>query len=89
MQFSYDAANRHVGTTYDDGTVVRIVRDASGRIVSRSMDPAGADPAVTTSYLYAAGGDAAWGQKSGALVTATVRAPASRVGGSSNQEVSI
>ncbi|MGH9026264.1 MAG: hypothetical protein ACRDWD_09145 [Acidimicrobiia bacterium] len=35
MQFSYDAANRHVGTTYDDGTAVRIVRDASGRIVSR------------------------------------------------------
>ena len=35
MQFSYDAANRHIGTTYDDGASVAIVRDASGRIVSR------------------------------------------------------
>ncbi len=75
MQFSYDAANRHVGTTYDDGTVVRIVRDVSGRIVSRTMDPAGADPAVTTNYLYAAGGDAAWGQKSGAELTRSVGLP--------------
>ena len=75
MQFSYDAANRHVGTTYDDGTTVAIVRDASGRIVSRSMDPAGADPAVSTSYLYAAGGDAAWGQKSGAELTRSVGLP--------------
>lgn len=75
MQFSYDAANRHVGTTYDDGTAVAIVRDASGRIVSRSMDPAGADPAVSTSYLYAAGGDAAWGQKTGAELTRSVGLP--------------
>ncbi|MBP5802309.1 hypothetical protein J2D78_09465 [Microbacterium maritypicum] len=75
MQFSYDAANRHVGTTYDDGTAVRIVRDASGRIVSRTIDPAGADPAVTTNYLYAAGGDAAWGQKSGAELTRSVGLP--------------
>jgi RHS repeat-associated protein len=75
MEFSYDAANRHIGTTYDDGTAVRIVRDASGRIVSRTMDPAGADPAVTTNYLYAAGGDAAWGQKSGADLTRSVGLP--------------
>lgn len=75
MQFSYDAANRHVGTTYDDGTAVRIVRDVSGRIVSRTMDPAGADPAVTTNYLYAAGGDAAWGQKSGAELMRSVGLP--------------
>ena len=75
MQFSYDAVNRHVGTTYDDGTVVRIVRDASGRIVSRTTDPAGADPAATTNYLYAADGDAAWGQKSGAELTRSVGLP--------------
>jgi RHS repeat-associated protein len=75
MQFSYDAANRHVGTSYDDGTAVRIVRDASGRIVSRTIDPAGADPAVTTNYLYAADGDAAWGQKSGADLTRNVGLP--------------
>ncbi|MCV0336049.1 hypothetical protein [Microbacterium sp.] len=75
MQFSYDAANRHVGTTYDDGTTVRIVRDATGRIVSRSMDPAGADAAVTTNYLYATRGDTAWGQKSGAELTRSVSLP--------------
>ncbi|WP_282848752.1 RHS repeat-associated core domain-containing protein [Microbacterium oxydans] len=75
MQFSYDAANRHIGTTYDDGTTVRIVRDATGRMASRTIDPAGADPAVTTSYLYAADGDAAWGQRSGAGLTRSVGLP--------------
>ena len=75
MQFSYDAANRHIGTTYDDGTTVRIVRDATGRIASRTIDPTGAEPAVTTSYLFAAGGDAAWGQKSGAELTRSVGLP--------------
>lgn len=62
MQFAYDAANRHVGTTYDDGTTVTIVRDATGRIVSRTTDPAGSAPASTVKYLYAAPGDVAWGQ---------------------------
>ncbi len=75
MQFSYDAANRHVGTTYDDGTTVAIARDATGRIVSRTMDPAGSAPAVTTKYLYAAGGDAAWGQKVGSDLTRSIGLP--------------
>ena len=75
MQFSYDAANRHIGTTYDDGTTVRVVRDATGRMASRTIDPAGAEPAVTTSYLYAADGDAAWGQRSGAGLTRSVGLP--------------
>lgn len=75
MQFSYDAANRHIGTTYDDGTSVRVVRDATGRMASRTIDPAGAEPAVTTSYLYAADGDAAWGQRSGAGLTRSVGLP--------------
>ena len=75
MQFAYDAANRHVGTTYDDGTTVAIVRDVSGRIVSRTMDPAGSAPAVTTKYLYGAGGDAAWGQKTGSDLTRSIGLP--------------
>lgn len=75
MQFSYDAANRHIGTTYDDGTAVRIVRDATGRIATRTIVPAGADPAVSTNYLYATRGDAAWGQKSGADLTRSVSLP--------------
>ncbi|MCM3778175.1 RHS repeat-associated core domain-containing protein [Microbacterium hydrocarbonoxydans] len=75
MQFSYDAANRHVGTTYDDGTTVAIVRDASGRIVSRTTDPAGTAPASTVRYLFAAGGDAAWGQMTGTDLTRSIGLP--------------
>ncbi|WP_217183086.1 PA14 domain-containing protein [Streptomyces sp. AC495_CC817] len=75
MQFAYDAANQHVGTTYDDGTTVRIVRDATGRIVSRTVDPAGAAVASTTKYLYAAGGDAAWGQLAGSGLTRSLGLP--------------
>uniref|UniRef100_UPI0035ABBB5A hypothetical protein n=1 Tax=Microbacterium hydrocarbonoxydans TaxID=273678 RepID=UPI0035ABBB5A len=75
MRFSYDAANRHVGTTYDDGTTVTIVRDATGRIVSRTTDPAGAAPASTTRYLFAAGGDVAWGQKAGTDLTRSIGLP--------------
>ncbi|MFF3028845.1 PA14 domain-containing protein [Microbacterium sp. NPDC057944] len=75
MTFFYDAANRHSGTAYADGSSVQVVRDATGRIVSRTTDPAGAAPAVTVTYLYAAGGDAAWGQKSGADLTRSVGLP--------------
>ena len=75
MQFAYDAANRHVGTTYDDGTTVTIVRDATGRIVSRTTDPAGSAPASTVRYLFAAGGDAAWGQKTGTDLTRSIGLP--------------
>ncbi|MFS0895232.1 RHS repeat-associated core domain-containing protein [Microbacterium sp. 179-I 3D3 NHS] len=75
MQFVYDAADRHVGTTYDDGTTVTILRDATGRIVARTTDPAGAAPASTTRYLFAAGGDAAWGQTTGTDLTRSVGLP--------------
>lgn len=36
---TYDAANRHMGTTLADGTVIAYHRDASGQIVSRTDDP--------------------------------------------------
>ncbi|MCM3778178.1 PA14 domain-containing protein [Microbacterium hydrocarbonoxydans] len=75
MRFVYDAADRHVGTTYDDGTTVSIVRDASGRIVSRTTDPAGSAPASTVQYLFAAGGDAAWGQMTGTDLTRSIGLP--------------
>ncbi|MFJ2544828.1 hypothetical protein ACIOU8_18115, partial [Microbacterium sp. NPDC087589] len=75
MQFTYDAASRHVGTTYADGSTVVIARDATGRIVSRTMDPAGSSPAVVTRYLFAAAGDAAWGQKIGTALTRSVGLP--------------
>ncbi|MCM3778173.1 hypothetical protein [Microbacterium hydrocarbonoxydans] len=75
MWFVYDAADRHVGTTYDDGTTVSILRDASGRNVSRTTDPAGSAPASTVKYLFAAGGDAAWGQMTGTDLTRSVGLP--------------
>ena len=75
MTFFYDAANRHVGTAYADGSTVQITRDATGRIVSRTTDPTGAAPATTVKYLYASGGDAAWGQKSGSDLTRSISLP--------------
>ena len=62
MTLSYDAAGRHAGTTYADGTTVSVVRDAAGRVVARTVDPAGSDPAVTTRYGHAGAADVAWGQ---------------------------
>ncbi|MFE5407658.1 PA14 domain-containing protein [Microbacterium sp. NPDC056569] len=75
MTFSYDAANRHVGTTYSDGSTVAIVRDVTGRIISRTIDPAGTPPAVTTQYLYTGAGDAAWALLSGTALTRSVGLP--------------
>ncbi|SIS12980.1 RHS repeat-associated core domain-containing protein [Microbacterium sp. RURRCA19A] len=60
MTFRYDAFNAHVGTTYADGTTVAVVRDAIGRIVSRTMDPAGSTPATTTRYVYTGDSDTPW-----------------------------
>jgi hypothetical protein len=75
MRFTYDAANRHIGTVYDDGSSVSLLRDVSGRIISRTTDPTGAAPAVTTKYLYAGPGDAAWGQLTGATLTRSLTLP--------------
>lgn len=61
MVFTYDSANRHAGSTYDEGTSVALARDATGRIVTRPTDPAGAPPPVTTKYVHADGSDAAFG----------------------------
>jgi YD repeat-containing protein len=41
MVFTYDGNNRHTTTTHVDGTVVSNVRDATGRIVSRTIIPPG------------------------------------------------
>ncbi|GEK80086.1 hypothetical protein ABA31_14370 [Agrococcus baldri] len=58
----YDAANAHAGTSYADGTVVTIARDATGRVAARTTDPAGSDPAVTVRYLYAGDADEPFAQ---------------------------
>lgn len=60
MTLGYNANNAHIATTYDDGTTVAIARDATGRIASRTTDPAGSPPASTVRYVYAAGGDVPW-----------------------------
>lgn len=75
MTFVYDASNQHIGTTYADGTTVTIVRDATGRVAARTTDPAGTAPAVTTKYLDAGTGDAAWGQASGTALTTSASLP--------------
>ncbi len=75
MTFLYDASNQHTGTTYADGTTVNIVRDATGRVAARTIDPAGAPPAVTTKYLYSGAGDAGWGQLSGTTLTTSASLP--------------
>ncbi len=57
LQFSYDADNQHIGTVTYKGSRTSLVRDAAGRVVSRTVDPAGDAPAVTKRYLYAGAGD--------------------------------
>ena len=75
MVFAYDSANRHVGTTYDDGSTVTLARDATGRIVSRTVDPTGTPPAATTTYVYAGGSDLAYATQTGAVTTRQVILP--------------
>ena len=75
MALGYDAAGRHTSTTYDDGSTVRIARDATGRIVERTTDPAGAAPAVSTRYLYAGDGEVPFGQTTGGAFTREVGLP--------------
>ena len=53
---TYDVADRHMSTTLADGTTVVYQRDATGRIVARTDDPAGAAPATTIRYAFAASG---------------------------------
>lgn len=51
----YDVADRHLKTTLTDGTTVTYLRDVTGRIVSRTDDPAGPTPATTLRYTYSVG----------------------------------
>ncbi|MFT4283410.1 MAG: PA14 domain-containing protein [Protaetiibacter sp.] len=57
----YDVGDRHVRTTLDDGTIIEYLRDATGRIVRRTVKTSPTDPSPeVTKYLYAGGGDSAW-----------------------------
>jgi hypothetical protein len=65
LLFSCEAENRHIGTRTYAGSVMSLVRDGSGRVVSRTVDPAGDAPAVTSRYVYAGAGDSPWAVVSG------------------------
>ncbi|MEV7766520.1 PA14 domain-containing protein [Microbacterium sp. NPDC086615] len=65
LLISYDADNRHVATSTAAGSKVSLVRDGLGRVVSRTVDPAGDVPAVTSRYVYAGAGDSPWAVVSG------------------------
>lgn len=56
LLFSYDVDNRHIGSRTYSGAVVSVVREGAGRVVSRSVDPAGDAPEVTSRYVYAGAG---------------------------------
>ncbi|MFJ2369568.1 PA14 domain-containing protein [Microbacterium sp. NPDC087665] len=75
MTFQYDAANQHIGTTYADGSTLQIERDATGRIVTRTTDPAGSVVASVVKYLYSSDGDVQWGQKDSAGLTRSLELP--------------
>jgi hypothetical protein len=75
MTFSYDSANRHVGTTCTTCTAVAIARDALGRVVSRTVDPAGTPAAVTTKNGHADSSDVAWAQQAGSTVPRWITLP--------------
>lgn len=73
---AYDISNRHIRTTLDDGTVIEYTRDATNRIVKRTVKTSVSDPnPEVTTYLYAGGGDAAWAVVTGAGVEATYSLP--------------
>jgi RHS repeat-associated protein len=55
----YDAADRHLTTTLTDGTLIKYVRDVTGRIVQRTATgPGGSE---NYRYTFIGGGDSAWG----------------------------
>ncbi len=77
MTFIYDASDRHVGTTYADGTTyttVTLARDATDRVVARTVQSAGAS-AVTTRFEHADSSDVAWGQSSGSTAIRWINLP--------------
>lgn len=53
---SYDSADRHLTTILADGTAVEYMRDASDRIVARTLTPSGGAPRVVR-YSFTGDGD--------------------------------
>lgn len=60
QSIGYDQSDRHTTTTIDGGPVISYARDATGRIVSRTVTPI-TGPAVTVRYGFAgSGGGPSW-----------------------------
>jgi len=72
QQLGYDAGDRHIRTELDDGTVIVYERDATSRILSRTVTKPG-QPDQVTRYAYAAGGDAAFAIVDDAPTPATLQ----------------
>ncbi|WP_246140136.1 PA14 domain-containing protein [Protaetiibacter larvae] len=72
---TYDIANRHTSTTVG-GTTVEYLRDATDRVVQRTVKTGPTDPSPeVTKYLYAGAGDAPWAVTTGAGFEATIGLP--------------
>jgi len=56
----YDVSERHTSTVLDDGTTISYLRDATDRIVARTLAEPG-KAAVTIKFAFAGSGDSAWG----------------------------
>jgi RHS repeat-associated protein len=71
---SYDATDAHAKTTLADGTVLTYLRDATGRVIQRTLHPV-TGPDEIQRYTYSAGAQYAVLNGSNALISRTVSLP--------------
>ncbi|WBU36908.1 RHS repeat-associated core domain-containing protein [Homoserinibacter sp. YIM 151385] len=72
----YDVADRHIRSELDDGTVIEYLRDASDRIIERTMTPPGENPEVLR-FTFTGDGDGAWAtlNQAGQVLERTISLP--------------
>jgi RHS repeat-associated protein len=70
----YDSTNQHTKTTLSDGTVLTYVRDATGRVVQRTLHPPTGSDEVER-YTYGPGGEYAVLDGTNAFLSRTVSLP--------------
>jgi RHS repeat-associated protein len=71
---TYDVANQHKKNTLSDGTVLTYVRDATGRVVQRTMVPP-TGPTEVERYTYGPGGEYAVLDGTNTFLSRTVSLP--------------